>query len=160
MDLLTVRLRRSNRNGSLNNQIEKIKPFGFTSNGRISPNHHRVLTVTARRTADLQVIPVTPEDIPIGTRRLLILLEWETMEPLPSKDVKGPQTCNKASKIMSVVLSRICNLETASVRENQPQYRKNNEFQNEYQGNAKPEQIGPGSKKSKLHKTNTTNIFH
>ncbi|KAL4575769.1 hypothetical protein LXL04_011855 [Taraxacum kok-saghyz] len=51
-------------NGSLNNQIEKIKTHGFASSGRISPSHHRVLTVTARRTADVQVIPVTPEDIP------------------------------------------------------------------------------------------------
>ncbi|KAI3749072.1 hypothetical protein L6452_12630 [Arctium lappa] len=56
--------------GSLNGQIEKIKPSGFASkvltayNGRISPSHHRVLSVTARRAADLQVVPVTPEDVP------------------------------------------------------------------------------------------------
>ncbi|KAI3800204.1 hypothetical protein L1987_35514 [Smallanthus sonchifolius] len=45
-------------NGSLNKQIEKIKPCG-----RINPFHHRVLSVTARR-AVTEVVPVTPEDTP------------------------------------------------------------------------------------------------
>ncbi|KAI3735365.1 hypothetical protein L6452_14861 [Arctium lappa] len=58
---------------SSSNQIEKIKPTGFASkvlianNERISHSHshshHRVLSVTARRQG-LEVLPVTPKDVP------------------------------------------------------------------------------------------------
>ncbi|KAK1415215.1 hypothetical protein QVD17_30988 [Tagetes erecta] len=54
---------------SLQNQIEKIKPNTFVSkavisnNEQFSHNHQRVVTVTARR-QELEVVPVTPEDVP------------------------------------------------------------------------------------------------
>ncbi|KVI10159.1 Pyruvate kinase [Cynara cardunculus var. scolymus] len=91
--------------GSLNSQIEKIKPSGFASkvlssyNGRISPSHHRVLTVTARRAADLQVVPVTPEDVPKIEEQM-----YQSKEVLPSsKGMWSKPIVKRKTKIVCTI---------------------------------------------------------
>lgn len=46
-------------NGSLSNQIEKTKPCCFGSTSRRLAN-----VITAKRPANLQFVPVTPQDLP------------------------------------------------------------------------------------------------
>lgn len=60
--------------GSLQNQVEKLKPSGFSSRVLIAcnarKNQHRAVSIsnpiTARRSAraEPEVIPVSPEDVP------------------------------------------------------------------------------------------------
>ncbi|KAJ9553026.1 hypothetical protein OSB04_017071 [Centaurea solstitialis] len=94
---------------SIDNQIEKIKPTGFASKVLIANNqriishtyshshssHSRVLSVTAR-SQGLEVLPVTPEDIPkIGEQNYLssdVLQQGDTSVGMWSRPVVKRKT--------------------------------------------------------------------